>query len=35
MAWLFRIVVPDRPHHVPARGARCELIFFQDGDQEI
>jgi putative transposase len=35
MARLVRIVVPDLPHHVTARGSRRELIVFQDGDQEI
>ena len=35
MARLVRIVVPDCPHHVTARGNRREPIFFEDGDQEI
>jgi hypothetical protein len=35
MARLARIVVPDLPHHVTARGNRREPIFFEDGDQEI
>ena len=35
MARLARIVVPDLPHHVTARGNRREPIFFQDGDQDI
>jgi putative transposase len=35
MARLARIVVPDCPHHVTARGNRREPIFFEDGDQEI
>ena len=30
-----RIVVPDCPHHVTARGNRREPIFFEDGDQDI
>jgi len=35
MARLARIVVPDLPHHVTARGNRREPIFFEDRDQEI
>ena len=35
MARLARIVVPDCPHHVTARGNRREPIFFEDGDQDI
>jgi putative transposase len=35
MARLARIVVPECPHHVTARGNRREPIFFQDGDQDI
>jgi putative transposase len=35
MARLARIVVPERPHHVTARGNRREPIFFEDGDQDI
>ena len=35
MARLARIVVPECPHHVTARGNRREPIFFEDGDQEI
>jgi putative transposase len=35
MARLRRIVVPDCPHHVTARGNRREPIFFEDGDQDI
>ena len=35
MARLARIVVPDCPHHVTARGNRREPIFFQDGDQDL
>ena len=35
MARLARIVVPDCPHHVTARGKRRKPIFFEDGDQEI
>jgi putative transposase len=30
-----RIVVPENPHHVTARGNRREPIFFEDGDQEV
>ena len=30
-----RIVVPECPHHVTARGNRREPIFFEDGDQDI
>jgi REP element-mobilizing transposase RayT len=33
MARLARIVAPDCPHHVTARGDRREPIFFEDGDQ--
>jgi len=35
MARLARIVVPECPHHVTARGNRREPIFFEEGDQEI
>src|SRR3984957_18879468 len=35
MARLPRIVVPDCPHHVTARGNRREPIFFENGDQDI
>ena len=35
MARLARIVAPDCPHHVTARGNRREPIFFEDGDQDI
>ena len=35
MARLARIVVPDCPHHVTARGNRREPIFFENGDQDI
>lgn len=35
MARLPRIVAPDCPHHVTARGNRREPIFFEDGDQDI
>jgi putative transposase len=35
MARLARIVVPEIPHHVTARGNRREPIFFEDGDQEV
>jgi putative transposase len=35
MARLARIVAPECPHHVTARGNRGEPIFFEDGDQEI
>jgi putative transposase len=35
MARLARIVVPECPHHVTARGNRREPIFFEDGDQDI
>jgi len=35
MARLARIVVPECPHHVTARGNRREPIFFEDGDQAI
>jgi putative transposase len=35
MARLARIVVPDLPHHVTARGNRREPIFFETGDQEV
>src|SRR5436190_1694974 len=35
MARLARIVVPDLPHRVTARGNRREPIFFEDGDQHI
>lgn len=35
MTRLARLVVPDLPHHVTARGNRREPIFFEDGDQEI
>ncbi len=35
MARLARIVVPDPPRHVTARGNRREPIFFEAGDEEI
>ena len=35
MARLARIVVPDCPHHVTARGNRREPVFFEDGDQQL
>jgi putative transposase len=35
MTRLTRIVVPDCPHHVTARGNVPEPIFFEDGDQDI
>jgi putative transposase len=35
MAGIARIVAPDCPHHVKARGNRREPIFFEDGDQEL
>jgi putative transposase len=35
MVRLARIVVPDLPHHVTARGNRREPIFFEDGDEEV
>ena len=35
MARVARIVVPDLPHHVTARGNRREPIFFEDGDQDV
>jgi REP element-mobilizing transposase RayT len=35
MARLARIVVPDCPHHVTARGNQREPIFFENGDQDI
>jgi putative transposase len=35
MARLARIVVPDCPHPVTARGNRREPIFFKDGDQDV
>jgi len=35
MARLARIVVPECPRHVTARGNRREPIFFEEGDQEI
>jgi putative transposase len=35
MARLPRVAVPGCPHHVTARGNRCEPIFFEDGDQDI
>jgi putative transposase len=35
MARLARIVVPECPRHVTARGNRREQIFFHDGDQDI
>ena len=35
MARLARIVAPDCPHHVTARGNRRAPIFFEDGDQDV
>ena len=35
MARFARVVVPDLPHHVTARGNRREPIFFEDGDQGV
>ena len=35
MARVARIVVPDCPHHVTARGNRLPPIFFEDGDQDL
>ena len=35
MTRLARLVVPGLPHHVTQRGNRREVIFFEDGDQEI
>ena len=35
MARLARIVAPDCPHHVTARGNRREPIFFEDGGQDL
>jgi putative transposase len=35
LARLARIVAPDAPHHITARGNRREPIFFEDGDQEL
>jgi len=32
---LARTIVPERPHHVTARGARRGPIFFEDGDQAV
>jgi len=32
---LARLVVPGLPHHVTQRGNRREVIFLEDGDQEI
>ena len=35
MARFARVVVPDLPHHVTARGNRREPIFLEDGDQDV
>jgi hypothetical protein len=35
MTRIARIVVPDCPHHVTARGNRREPLFFEDGNQKI
>jgi putative transposase len=35
MARFARVVVPDVPHHVTARGNRREPIFLEDGDQDV
>jgi putative transposase len=35
MARLARLVAPDLPHHVTARGNFREPIFFETGDQPI
>jgi putative transposase len=35
MARFARVVVPEIPHHVTARGNRREPIFFEDGDQDV
>ena len=35
MARFARVVVPEIPHHVTARGNRREPIYFEDGDQDV
>ncbi len=35
MARFARIVVPDHPHHVTARGNRREPIFFENDDHDV
>jgi putative transposase len=35
MARFARVVVPEIPHHVTARGNRREPIFFEDGDHDV
>ena len=35
MARFARVVVPDVPRHITARGNRREPIFFEDGDRDV
>ena len=35
MTRLARIVAPNLPHHVTARGNRREAVFFEEGDQDV
>lgn len=35
MARFARVVAPDVPHHITARGNRREPIFLEDGDQDV